>query len=325
VLIKKYAVKMKRIIFQFVTIVISLTAALSCDKNEYIPVVEIELNKTTTVILVGSSEQLQATVYPTGATDKKVGWYSDDSSIATVDANGLVKGVSVGMTIIRVTDNNGKNYLATCAISVQYAPIPVTGVTLDKLVSAIYIGDTEELKATIAPDNASNKNIVWSSNNASVATVTENGVVTGISAGTATVTVTTEDGGFVSGCTVSVSNETSNVTSTGWTAPIANNYEYSMTYVAQVAFRGSLSVDTNTEVAAFVGNELRGFAKLAREPQLDTYLIHLIIYGNNAGNETVVLKAYNPSKHRIYDNCKEFPFQGNANLGSASEILNCTP
>jgi hypothetical protein len=98
-----------------------------------------------------------------------------------------------------------------------------------------------------------------------------------------------------------------------------------MTYIAQVAFRGVLSDNVNTEVAAFVGNECRGHAKLVYEPELNVYLVHLIIYSNNAGGETVTLKAYNPLKKRIYNDCKTFPFQGNTSLGSASEILNCLP
>jgi hypothetical protein len=120
-------------------------------------------------------------------------------------------------------------------------------------------------------------------------------------------------------------NDTGSVTATGWSAPNAQGYEYSMTYVAQVAFQGALSKDANTEVAAFAGDELRGYAKLAHEPSLDVYLIHLIIYSNNAGNETVTLKAYNPSKRRIYEKCKELAFQGNSSLGSSSEVLSCMP
>jgi uncharacterized protein YjdB len=203
--------------------------------------------------------------------------------------------------------------------------IPVTGVSLNKTAVSVSVNGTEQLAATIAPANATNKNVTWSSNAPAVATVSNEGVVMGVAAGTATVTATSGDGGFTATCSVTVEDATGDVAATGWSAPLQNGYEYSMTYVAQVAFRGTLSTDVNTEVAAFVGNELRGYAKLVHEPKLNVYLIHLIIYSNSAGNETVVLKAYNPAKQRIYENCKTFVFHGDQSLGSSTEVLNCLP
>jgi uncharacterized protein YjdB len=222
-------------------------------------------------------------------------------------------------------------FTALCACSedddkaVTNEIIPVTGVSLNKTTVTVSVNGTEQLAATIAPTDATNKNVTWSSNAPNIATVSNEGLVTGIAAGTATVSATSEDGEFTATCSVTVEDEAGNVVATGWLAPQQNSYEYSMTYVAQVAFRGTLSTDVNTEVAAFVGNELRGYAKLVHEPELNLYLIHLIIYSNRAGNETVVLKAYNPAKQRIYENCKTFIFHGDQSLGSSSEVLNCLP
>jgi YD repeat-containing protein len=81
--------------------------------------------------------------------------------------------------------------------------IPVTGVSLDKTTATIPINDTEQLTATVAPVDATNQSVIWSSSNTSVATVA-NGLVTGIASGTATVTVTTVDGGFAAQCVISV-------------------------------------------------------------------------------------------------------------------------
>jgi uncharacterized protein YjdB len=401
---------MKRI-FQTVMIMSALAVAVcSCKKDkDYVPVGKVELNKTTATIAVGGVEQLQATILPANATNKTVRWSSDNASIASVTATGLVTGVAPGLTVIRVTDASGTVRFADCAVAVQEAAVAVTGVSINKSTATVSVNGSETLNHSIAPSNATNKNVVWSSNNTSVATVDGNGTVTGISTGTATVTltsedggltsscvvtvtgeaipvagvafdttavtvydvyelqakiipenatnkrvtwsssdvsvvtvdddgvvrvvstgtavitVTTDDGGFTATCSVTVENETGEVVATGWSAPPQNSYEYSMTFVAQVAFRGTLSTDVNTEVAAFVGDELRGYAKLFHEPTLDVYLIHLIIHSNSAGNETVSLKAYNPTKQRIYKNCKEFVFHGDTSLGSASEILNCMP
>lgn len=85
--------------------------------------------------------------------------------------------------------------------------VPATGVTLSGTTS-VKVGNTTTLTATVAPDNATNKNVTWTSSDTSVATVAD-GVVTGVAAGTATITVTTEDGGFTADCTVTVSRASS--------------------------------------------------------------------------------------------------------------------
>ena len=82
--------------------------------------------------------------------------------------------------------------------------IPVTGVSLDQNALTLTEGDTVQLTATVEPANATNKGVTWSSNNEAVATVDANGKVTAVSAGTATITVTTEDGGFTDTCEVTV-------------------------------------------------------------------------------------------------------------------------
>jgi surface protein len=82
--------------------------------------------------------------------------------------------------------------------------IDVNSVTLNLTTVTLTIGSTEQLTATIAPADASNKEMTWSSNNENVATVTNEGTITGISEGVATITVKTEDGSFTSDCFVTV-------------------------------------------------------------------------------------------------------------------------
>ena len=82
----------------------------------------------------------------------------------------------------------------------------VTGVSLNKTSTTLYVGGSETLTATVAPEGATNKNVTWSTSDASIATVTD-GVVTAVSAGTATITVTTVDGGKTDTCTVTVREE----------------------------------------------------------------------------------------------------------------------
>ncbi len=92
---------------------------------------------------------------------------------------------------------------ATLTVQAKPAPVSVTGVSLDKATLELYTGDTATLTATVKPDDATNRNVTWSTSNASVATV-KNGVVTAVGQGSATITVTTQDGGKTDTCTVTV-------------------------------------------------------------------------------------------------------------------------
>jgi uncharacterized protein YjdB len=162
----------------------------------------VSLNKTSAGLLVGSTETLYAAITPSNAINKSVTWSSSNTSIATV-SGGLVTAVAPGTAIITVTTADGGK-TATCAVTVSN--VTVSGVTLNKSSASIYVGGTETLTETIAPADAANKSVTWSSGNSDVATVSTSGVVTGVSAGTVNITVTTEDGGKTATCAVTVSN-----------------------------------------------------------------------------------------------------------------------
>ncbi len=165
-------------------------------------VTDVSLNKTSLDLEVGGSATLTATITPDKAANTKVTWKSDKESVATVDANGVVTAVSAGTATITATATDGSEKSDSCTVTVT--PPPVTGVTLDQTSLTLTEGDSETLSATVEPDNATNKNVTWASDNESVATVDVNGVVTAVGAGTATITVTTEDGDFTATCEVTV-------------------------------------------------------------------------------------------------------------------------
>jgi len=179
--------------------IIRLTSTPSGDIITY--VTGVVLNKTLMSLTAGGSETLTATVSPSDATIKEVTWSSSNQSVATVDGNGKVTAVSDGTSVITVTTDNG-NFKATCTVTVGNTTVAVTGVSLSSS-SVTLTSDTEVLTATVSPDNAVNKNVTWSSSNTSVVIVS-NGVLTPISAGTAIITVTTEDGRFTATCSVTV-------------------------------------------------------------------------------------------------------------------------
>ncbi len=171
-----------------------------------IRVTGVTLNKLSTTMLKGKTEQLIATIAPTNATNQNVAWNSSNTAAATVASDGTVTAVAAGTAVVTVTtDDTGKT--ATCTVTVTDT-IGVTGVTLDKSTANITIfattGETQKLTATVAPTNATNKNVTWSSSNTSVATVASDGTVKGIASGTADITATTVDGNKTAKCTINV-------------------------------------------------------------------------------------------------------------------------
>ena len=169
-----------------------------------VAVTGVTLDKTSAEIEVGKTLTLTATVAPENATNKNVTWASSDEKIATV-ANGVVTAKAEGSVTITVKTEDGDK-TATCAITVKPSTTPVvdvTGVTLDKTSAEIEVGKTLTLTATVAPENATNKNVTWASSDEKIATVAD-GVVTAVAEGTATITVKTEDGGKTATCAITV-------------------------------------------------------------------------------------------------------------------------
>ena len=185
-----------------VAAVLLSTSFWSCSKAEepvpeptppVVSVTGVTLNKTSTSIQVGGTETLTATVSPKDAANKKVTWKSSNAAIASVDAKA---------TITVTTEDGSKT--ATCKVTVKAATIAVTGVTLNKTATSLLVGGSETLTATVAPADATNKKVTWESDKPEIASVDDNGKVTGVAAGEATITVTTEDGGKTATCKVTV-------------------------------------------------------------------------------------------------------------------------
>jgi len=165
-----------------------------------IPVTGISMNTTTATINIGSTTLLTATIAPSNATNQIVTWSSSNAAVATVDANGLVTAIAVGTAVITATSQDGGK-IATTTVTVS---VPVTGISLNTTTATINTNTTMQLTATIAPGNATNQQVTWSSSNAAIATVDANGLVTGQAVGTVIIKATTTDGAKIATCTVTV-------------------------------------------------------------------------------------------------------------------------
>ena len=158
------------------------------------------LDKTTLNINKGSSAKLNLSVQPIDFTDE-VNWKSANTSVVTVAADGTVKAVGVGTTTIKVTVGNAS---ASCKVTVVQ---PVTSISLNTTSLSMEALSTYQLTATAYPNDAYDKSVKWESSDTSVATVSENGLVTAVGKGTATIKATSTAVSSVSrSCTVTVTN-----------------------------------------------------------------------------------------------------------------------
>lgn len=177
-----------------------LSLGISCEKKEQeVPVQSVSMSQATAEMVVGETISLSATVLPSTATDKTMVWASSNQSVVTV-AGGKVTAISEGQSTITASAG-GKS--ATCQVTVSKGIIIVSSISLNKTELTLVEGDEETLIATITPDDATDKTVTWSTSDATVATV-ENGKVTAMKIGEATITVTTQDGNKTATCTVIV-------------------------------------------------------------------------------------------------------------------------
>ena len=173
---------------------------VTVELEDEIPCTGITLDKSALTFTGTGQQTIVATVTPADTTDTLT-WASSKPSVATV-SNGVVTAYANGSATITATCGE---HSATCAVEVSgvSSTVAVTGITLDKATATVQTGFTITLTATVKPDNATNKTVLWSSDDETVATV-ENGVVTGISESTASIGAMTADGGFSAVCNVTV-------------------------------------------------------------------------------------------------------------------------
>lgn len=147
------------------------------------------------------------------------GWYTDEALTAAYD---FATAVTKSFTLYA-------KWAVSSGGGTGPTTVAVTGVELDKYIAEMLVGGELQLTATVLPTNASNKNVTWTSSHPGIATVDDNGLVTGVLAGEGTtiITVTTEDGGFTATCEVAVYNDPTPTTSPAATAlifPATLNY-----------------------------------------------------------------------------------------------------
>lgn len=163
----------------------------------------ISLNTTAAAININETIKLDPIFDPSDAANKNVKWKSSNETVASVDDNGVVTGLNAGKSKIMVTAEDG-GITTSCAITVNgVVNIPVQDISLEKKFE-IEKGEKKALEVKILPDNASNKKIKWESSKPNIVSIDENGVITALEKGAATITATSEEGGKTAKCNVEV-------------------------------------------------------------------------------------------------------------------------
>jgi uncharacterized protein YjdB len=168
-----------------------------------VPVASVTVSPASASVTVGATTQLTATPKDANGTvlsGRVVTWATSNAAVATVSASGLVTGVAAGSATITATSEGQSG---TSAITVT--SVPVASVTVSPATASITVGATTQLTATPKDANGtalSGRVVTWATSNAAVATVSASGLVTGVAAGSATITATSEGKSGTSAITV---------------------------------------------------------------------------------------------------------------------------
>lgn len=228
---------------------------VSCRYVVTIPPAGIELSSSDLELYEMDSHKLVANVTPENATDKTLTWESCNEAVATVSENGLVTAVTAGVTDIICRNSYGQSKY--CRVTVK---CHVESVSLSSESVNLNLYDRHfDLTATVYPDRATDKSLIWQSSDPKVATVNGEGCVTLHAPGAAVITVTSSDRGKSAACNVVVNDSEISIDSEEYAVKkgetgkitITSNTEYTITNshpeVAEVALDGTVTAKETGE------------------------------------------------------------------------------
>lgn len=171
--------KIKECISSILSLILLAVGVVACSSNDGISVTGVSLNHQRMLLLKGQSERLIATITPLGADNVRAHWTSSDSTVATVDVSGTVRAVGGGNTTITVTTEDGQ-YTATCEVTVK---VNLNSISLSEEVMSLSKGESRQLEVLFHPEDATDKNVRWLTQNKEIAQVDSNGMVTAVGGG----------------------------------------------------------------------------------------------------------------------------------------------
>ena len=200
------------------------------------------------------------------------------------------------------TDKAGNVTEKTVNVYYNDKVISVTGVLLDESSITLDVGGSKTLAATVTPENATNKKVRWTSDNETVATVSEDGVVTAVAGGTAVITATTHDGLFTASCTVTVNAPDAPPTITTDTLPdgkVGEAYSQTLTATGTAPITWSISNGTLPDGLKLTGNT----GEISGTPTAEGTATFTVKATNSAGSNTkelsITITKAAPAEHTI--------------------------
>ncbi len=200
---------MKKSMLRFLMVILALMIALGClvscdeaavptggDVETEIPVESLVLSNTELSVNVGNASAVSCTVLPEDASDKVVKWSCSNNAVATINDVGVITAIGAGTAIISASCGN---VTETLVLTVKK---PIDQIVLNKLEISIKEEESFSLVPTIVPNDASEKTVTWTSSDNSIATVDANGTVTGVKAGSCTITASADGKSAVANVTV---------------------------------------------------------------------------------------------------------------------------
>lgn len=261
------------------------------------PVTEVILDYNEHTMKIGDTFRLTALVTPDDATNKNLLWKSSDTTVATVDETGNITAVGSGSaTIICQSEDSG--VFDFCNVSVYQ---PVTGITINTHEMTVRKGTIFWLNATVAPDDAWNKTVVWSSSDETIATVDQTGMVTTLQPGQCVITATSADSAVVDRCTVIVTEPV-----TG----ISLNYSEASIYTGEKL----VIIPTVTPIDA----DNKSVTYMSSDPSVATVDASGIVTGVSGGSAIILVTTV---ERGLVASCKVTVYE----FVSTIEILDKTP
>ena len=262
--------------------------------KKVVPVKEIKLASEMTFTTSGLHE-LEYTIEPANASIQDLKWESTDEAVAKVQYSSgryVLYAYNNGTTTITATATDGSGVTASCEVNVDIK-YPVTGMELTWHELTFNDWNGQQLFTNIFPNNATNQNVTWESDNESVATVDEVGYVRPVSKGSATITATTEDGGYQDTCLVTVNAPHRHNWSKCWDADDAGHHYH-------VCLNSDCELSNNKE-------QWNGYGK-------HTYVDgKCTVCGMGEGNQKVQLNEVKMKKSRFAYDGSQIDFLGGEN------------
>lgn len=179
------------------------TYSSTCKVNvisNYIPITDISLPSSSGELLLNDTQNINASINPSNASNKILFYSSSNPSVASVDSSGNMTGNKIGNAIITIlAENKSTSYKVSVVDKIN-----LRGISISPETMTLTEGNTGKLSISFSPENATDKSVTWKSSNTGIVTVDTSGNIKAISAGNATITVTSNDGEYTASSKITV-------------------------------------------------------------------------------------------------------------------------